>query len=142
MILPLCSGLVIKALSKVHEETFFSDRVRNVSQQVTSCILLCTVHCSSYMKGNSGLILFTQLVIKWKCQEGSGSGVIINVNKTIHKSNSEWLNFSVKFYSWLSESKSVLSANGGSVLVFWIARFLLVRKTIYSQHFCIFSTIY
>jgi len=37
----MCSGLVKKALSKVHEETFFSDRVRNVSQQVTSCILLC-----------------------------------------------------------------------------------------------------
>jgi len=60
MILPMCSGLVIKALSKVQEETFFSDKVRNVSQQVTSCILLCTVHCSSYMMGKSGLILFAQ----------------------------------------------------------------------------------
>jgi len=37
----------------------------------------------------------------------------------MHQSNSELLNFSVKFYPWLSESKSDVSANGGSVLMYW-----------------------
>jgi hypothetical protein len=38
----------------------------------------------------------------------------------MNQSKSELLNFSVKFYSWISESKSVVSDNWGDVLVFWI----------------------
>jgi len=37
----------------------------------------------------------------------------------MHQSNSELLNFSVKFYPWLSESKSGFSANWGGVLMYW-----------------------
>jgi len=38
----------------------------------------------------------------------------------MHQSSPQQMNVSVKFYSWLSEIKPDVSANGGSVLVFWI----------------------
>jgi len=38
----------------------------------------------------------------------------------MHQSNSELLNFSVKFYPWFPESKSGVSANWGVVLVYRI----------------------